>query len=94
MMTRSASAASKDNRSESEKCKESVNNNLMRLNSESVCVWEAADVSTNKLNMNTIILDSVPKSKHVDAIDVARALAESVGIGREKVIAAYYIYTG
>ena len=84
-------ASGNDSSSEMDKWKEAVNGNLKGLNFESVCVWESADVSTNKHNLHVILLDQVPKAKYVEAIDVAKLLAEGAGLEKEAVTAAFFL---
>ena len=61
---------------------------------ESLANWEATDVATNKLNQNVILFDLVPKRlcpENTEAIDVAKALAVSVGMEADLVNAAFFV---
>jgi hypothetical protein len=57
---------------------------------ELMAVWEAADVSTNKLNQNVLLLDLVPKMEKTEAIDVAKALVANVGLETQLIVPAFF----
>ena len=58
---------------------------------ELMAVWEAADVSTNKLNQNVLLFDLIPKTEKTEAIEIAKELVESVGLETQMVVAAFFV---
>jgi hypothetical protein len=65
-----------------------------RLNSlayEMMCNWEATDTATNRLNLNVVIIDQIPKTDFEEAKDVAAKLVMSTEVESSNLAAAFFL---
>ena len=68
-----------------------IEGRLSRLAYEMMCNWETTDTAINKLNLNVLVIDQIPKTELIEAKDVAAKLVMSTEVDISSLATAFFL---